>query len=343
MHINKENSNLSPVHEHVLHTFDRVIGSGAATLVMQEGKIVLEEYVGKHSIDSNAREIQADSQFHVASVRKSYIGFAIAYAVYHGFIESIDTPVSDVLTDVDLSIWEGTTIRHLLTHTHGLEKRKGEIIRIHPPGSEWTYEGVGIEALTKILENTTGRTVSQILHKEVFQPLQMTQSDWYAELGEKHVDVILRTEEDSDWQPSQSLKGDDKNMYVSARELAMWGNLHLYEGKINGIQVVPKALIRLATTLQSPEDLKAGLPQNGYLWFVKNRESKQTEIGEAVPKGSFQILGYTGVTLLVIPQERVIAVRMFNSFGSPKGYDYLGDVRSFGDTVMESLSIRERE
>lgn len=28
---------------------------------------------------------------------------------------------------------------------------------------------------------------------------------------------------------------------------------------------------------------------------------------------------------------------MFNSFGSPEGYDYLSDVRSFGDTVMNCL------
>jgi len=28
---------------------------------------------------------------------------------------------------------------------------------------------------------------------------------------------------------------------------------------------------------------------------------------------------------------------MFNSFGSPEGYDYLSNVRSFGDTVMSGL------
>jgi hypothetical protein len=65
---------------------------------------------------------------------------------------------------------------------------------------------------------------------------------------------------------------------------------------------------------------------------------KKTEIGESVPKGSFQILGYTGVTLLVIPKEDLIAVRMFNSFGSPDGYDYLSDVRSFGDTVIKCVT-----
>ena len=80
------------------------------------------------------------------------------------------------------------------------------------------------------------------------------------------------------------------------------------------------------------------LPQNGFLWFVKDLPAKKTEIGEQVPKGSYQILGYTGVAVLVIPKHDVVAVRMFNSFGSPDGFDYLSDIRAFGDTVMECLS-----
>lgn len=46
---------------------------------------------------------------------------------------------------------------------------------------------------------------------------------------------------------------------------------------------------------------------------------------------------YSGVTLLVIPKYNLVAVRAFNSFGSPEGFDYLSDVRSFGDTVMNCL------
>ena len=79
------------------------------------------------------------------------------------------------------------------------------------------------------------------------------------------------------------------------------------------------------------------MPYNGFLWFVQDQPCSKTEIGENVPIGSYQILGITGVTLLVIPSENFVAVRMFNSNGSPSGYDYLADIRSFGDTVMECL------
>ena len=46
------------------------------------------------------------------------------------------------------------------------------------------------------------------------------------------------------------------------------------------------------------------------------------------------------VALLVIPEENVVAVRMFNRYGSSDGYDYLNDIRSFGDTVYK-CSIKE--
>ncbi|KAB8126112.1 beta-lactamase family protein [Gracilibacillus oryzae] len=333
----ESNSNFSPVLDHVKETFNKVVGSGASTLVIHHDAIVLEEYIGEQSNEPDARLVQADTQFHVASVRKSYIGFAVAYAVFYGYIKSIDDLVLDYLPELDDNVWRDTTIRHLLTHTHGLHQTDGTIDREHPAGENWTYNQVGIEALTSIVKRTTNKTISDILHEQVFSPLDFSETDWYAEKHEKLVDVILRNKEDENWKISNSTEGDKPNMYVSTRELAMWGYFHLKEGNMNGEQIVPKEIIHMATTIQSPATIDKDLPQNGFLWFVKGLPAKETEIGEEVPEGSYQILGYTGVTLLVIPKENLVAVRMFNSFGSPEGYDYLSDVRSFGDVVVSCL------
>jgi CubicO group peptidase (beta-lactamase class C family) len=331
------NSKFAPVLKHVTRTFNQVIGSGAATIVIHNDSIVLEEYIGQQSKNSNARKVQADTQFHVASVRKSYIGFTLAYAVYHGHIKSIDDHVLEYMPELEESVWKDTSIRHLLTHTHGLHQRDDVTYREYPVGEYWTYRQVGITVLTEMVKRTTNKTVSDIVHDQVFKPLLFSESNWHAKKHEKLADVILRYEGDEDWETSNSIDGSEKNMYVSARELSCWGYLHLTEGYINGKQIVPKEIIQLATTLQSPPYLEENLPQNGFLWFVKDLPAMKTEIGEEVPKGSFQILGYTGVTLLVIPQENLVAVRMFNSFGSPEGYDYLSDVRSFGNTVMSCI------
>ena len=335
MFINRDlNDQFNPVVSQVRRTFDVVNASGGAVVIIHKDRIVIEDYWGKHSKAADARKVQEDTQFHVASVRKSYIGFVVAYAIHNGFIESIDDQIVKYLPTLKAHLINGTTIRHLLTHTHGLKTIEGEIVREFAPGKGWAYRGIGVDMLTQIVENTTGKTVVEIISEQVFQPLKFNETGWYGERNEKLVEVI-RQPNDPNWYTSKSTKGGKMNMYVSARELALWGYFHLEKGMINQKQIVPQEIIKLATTVQSPLFKDTDNPQNGFLWFAKNSAAKRNEIGEQVPSGSFQILGYTNVALLVIPQHEIVAVRMMNSFGSPKGFDYLTDIRNFGDTVMK--------
>ncbi|SES10388.1 CubicO group peptidase, beta-lactamase class C family [Salipaludibacillus aurantiacus] len=332
----KKNTKFDSVVSNVRKTSEEVDCSGASVFIIHDDRIVTEEYWGKHSKEPDSRRIQEDTRFHVASVRKSYIGFAVAYAVNKGYIGSIDDSIIKYLPPNEIAILNETTIRHLLTHTHGLKSINGEIYREFPSGENWAYRGIGINMLTQIVKNTTGKSVAEIVANNVFKPLKFTETGWYGDINEKLVDVI-RKPNDPNWTTSKSTDGDRMNMYVSSRELAKWGYFHLKQGYVNGEQIVSNEIIDIATSLQSPNSIDAELPQNGYLWFVKDLPARKSEIGGLVPKGSFQILGYTGVTLLVIPQHNLVAVRAFNSFGSPNGFDYLHDVRKFGDTIMTCL------
>ncbi|WP_245808910.1 serine hydrolase domain-containing protein [Shouchella patagoniensis] len=328
------------VTKHVEATAKKVEQSGSALIIMHNGETVLEKYWGRHSNSENARKVQANTRFHVASVRKSYIGFAVAYAVYKGYISSINDLVIRYLPEWNQPIMEGTTIRHLLTHTHGLREREGNIARDFLPGTSWAYRGVGIGMLAEIVKRTTGQTVSEILATQVFIPLHYYESGWIGKKDETLVEVI-RKENDSAWTESLSTEGDQMNMYVSARELARWGELHRTKGFINGNQHISKEIFQMTTSLQSPDLVNGDLPQNGFLWFVKDKEVAKSEIGALVPRGSYQILGYTGVTVLVIPDYQLVTVRAFNSFGSPEGFDYLSDVRDFGDAVVTAYKTND--
>jgi len=80
------------------------------------------------------------------------------------------------------------------------------------------------------------------------------------------------------------------------------------------------------------------LPTNGFFWFIQPRQREGiTELSPILPQGSLQLLGYTSVALLVIPKENIVAVRGFNSFGSPEGFDYIKDIHDFGSTVYHSI------
>ncbi|WP_067726712.1 serine hydrolase domain-containing protein [Oceanobacillus damuensis] len=332
----KLNSQFSSLVSQVKETSQTVDCSGASVMVIHNNKIVTEVYWGNHSKAPDAKPIQKDSQFHVASVRKSYIGFAVAYAVHYGYIESIDDEVTKYLSAVSTDIFKQITIRNLLTHTHGLNTTEGKLIREFAPGQSWAYRDIGSELLSQVVKLATGKTIAQILKEQVFKPLEFKETGWHDEPNENLVQVI-REPDNRFWSTSKGTDGNKKNMYVSTRELAYWGYIHLKQGFVSGKQAISKDILKMAASLQAPNLLNKDLPQNGFLWFVKDLPAKKTEIGERVPKGSFQILGYTNVALLVIPKHDIVAVRMLNSFGSTPGYDYLSDIREFGDTVIECI------
>ncbi|HEU4962531.1 MAG TPA: serine hydrolase domain-containing protein [Bacilli bacterium] len=317
-------------------------GSGSALVVIHRGRIITEHYHGYHSHEAGARPIHADSQFNIASARKSYIGLAVAWAIEEGKIGSLEDAVTKYLPELDRDVMQGTTLRHLLTHTHGVEyDQNGHLYREYAPGQGWAYRGANILMLTDIVRRTTGKTVAQIMEELVFRPLGFTETGWRTEPSEQLVPVILQDKQDTELNLGTNASGDgeQRNLFVSARELAYWGYLHLKQGKIGGKQVVPANLFQMATSVQSPELADKDLPENGFLWYVKGRDTKRSEIGEQVPQGSFQILGVTGPLVLVIPEHELVVVRMCNKRYnySDERHDYLYYLREFGDKVTACL------
>ncbi|GGP15530.1 serine hydrolase domain-containing protein [Oceanobacillus neutriphilus] len=329
------------VHTHVKESAEKLGSSGGALFIIHNDKIVTESYFGKQSNTKHARDVQADTQFHIASVRKTYIGFAAAYAIYHGYF-SIDDPIQKFVEDPYVSAYEGVTIRHLLTHTHGLNIADGKLVSEYKPGESWAYRGPSIELLAMVIKKTTGQSVADIVKEQAINPAGFQSTEWI-KMSQPHSKIAdtIRDAGNVFWTETDIVDGSGMNMYVSAQELALWGYLHLKEGKWGGEQLIPREIMQMATSIQTPNP-NLPIHKNGFLWFVKDMNHTFNQIGDSVPKGSYQLLGYTNVTLLVIPEENVVAVRMFNRYGSSEGYDYLNDVRSFGDIVYKcSIKVSE--
>ncbi|MEK4627764.1 MAG: serine hydrolase domain-containing protein [Carnobacterium inhibens] len=323
------------VHTHVMESAEKLGASGGAIFIIRNDKIVTESYFGKQSNEKYARDVQVDTQFHIASVRKAYIGFAASYAIYRGYF-SIDDPVKQFVDDSHQSAYEGVTIRHLLTHTHGLKICDvNKLVSEYKPGESWAYRGPSIDLLTMIIKKTTGLSVAEIIKSQVIEPLGFQSTEWIR-MSKPHLKIAdaIRDADNPFWTETDVVDGSGMNMYVSAKELALLGYIHLTEGKWGGKQIIPREIIQMATSIQTPNPTLP-IQKNGFLWFVKDTNHSFNQIGDTVPKGSYQLLGYTNVALLVIPEENVVAVRMLNRYGSSEGYDYLSDIRSFGDTVYK--------
>ncbi|WP_430787348.1 serine hydrolase domain-containing protein [Virgibacillus flavescens] len=318
---------------HLKETQESMYSSAAASVIMQDGEIVWEWYSGYHSYRTAAKNVGVNSQFNVASCRKTYIAFTVAYAIFHGKIKSIDDNVDDYLKDFKL---KGVKIRHLLTHCHGLQEQSGKIVQIFPPGTDWQYNNAGVNLLIKIVEHTAKKTISGILLENAFEPMGLTRTGWKTS---KEDNLIFNVHEDTDvLGPNDSSRGDQSNLFTSAREFAFWGNLHLNKGNFNGHQLLSASLFDELITIQSPDVLTRNLPRHGYYWWVQgDNDFPMNQIGEQVPSGSFQILGYTGCACLVIPDYNLVAVRMLNQTGEDQhpDFNYLTEIRQYGDIVNE--------
>lgn len=308
---------------------DRNHSSGAALVIMKDNEIVLEHYSGYHSNVAGAMPIHEHSQFNVASARKSYLGLAVAYAVYEGKIGLDDLAINYLQ---EYEILGNTTFRHLVTHSHGLHEREdGTIFREFPPGEGWAYRGINVEMMTKLINKLYGQTFPELLQERVFAPLGFKETAWQTAPNANLVQVIDNPNEPATYKLGKTSNGLESNLHTSAREFALWGNLHLNNGK----QIVPKEVIQLATQVQNPFYKNKDLPQNGLFWYVQDTPTLKSEIGERVPKGSYQILGITGPTLLVIPKYNLVVVKMYNKRYNYGGSQYLHYLREFSNLAAD--------
>jgi CubicO group peptidase (beta-lactamase class C family) len=325
---------LQKIISYVEHIKERNHSSGAALVIMKDNQIVLEHYSGYHSNPANSRPVDGNSQFNVASARKSYLGLVIAYALYEGKMNSLDDLAAVYFGNFDKQLLGKTTIRHLVTHSHGLHQRAdGTIFREFEPGEGWAYRGINVVMMTELVNRLYGKSFPELLEERVFKPLGLKETAWQTEPNEKLVQVIDEPSEPASFTVGGTNDGSESNLHTTAREFALWGNLHLN----NGMQIVPEEVIKLATQIQNPSYKNNDLPQNGLFWYVQGAPALKSELGERVPRDSYQILGITGPTLLVIPEYNIVVAKMYNKRYNYGGSNYLHYLREFSNIVSDTF------
>ncbi|WP_246586568.1 serine hydrolase domain-containing protein [Cytobacillus gottheilii] len=315
--------------------------SASSLYILRDNEVILEHYNGYHSNSTDAVPITSSSQFNIASARKSYLGLAVAYALYEGKIKSLDDYAINYFEDIDEQLLGKTTIRHLVTHSHGLhEKENGAIFREFEPGQGWAYRGVNVLMMTRLVNRLFNMSFPALLEERVFSPLGFKETAWQTKENELLVKEIIDPEAKGSFKLGSYADGTESNLHTSAREFAEWGNLHLNKGFVNGKQIVPSEVIEIATRIQSPIYKDNKLPQNSLFWYVQGTPTVYSEIGERVPKGSYQILGITGPTLLVIPEYNVVVAKMYNKRYNYGGENYLYYLREFSNLVADTFQKR---
>lgn len=232
---------------------------GAQVGVLRVGQDETDELLqlshGVLSLDTRV-DVTNDSVFQIGSISKVWTTSLVMRLVDDGLID-LDAPVATVLPGLrlaDLDAQTKLTMRHLLTHTAGIDgdlftdtgrgddvlERFVELLpdleQLFPPGECWSYCNSGFVLAGRVIEAVTGLTWDQAMRTMVFEPLGLPNTVTLPE------DALLRRAAVghvagpdglpapiSTWNVSRSL-GPAGGIMSTAADVLSFARMHMSEG-----------------------------------------------------------------------------------------------------------------
>lgn len=190
--------------EFVDYLFKNYNGSkpSASIILIRNGEIELAKSYGYADIE-NKILATPKTNYRIASVTKQFTAMAIMILVNQGKL-SYETYLTDIFPEFP-EYGKNITIRQLLTHRSGLVKYnrfieedqteqmldkdvlngllKTDSTYFHP-NTKYAYSNTGYAVLAQIIEKTSGISFAEFMQREIFRPLEMTNSTIF-EAGKK--------------------------------------------------------------------------------------------------------------------------------------------------------------
>jgi CubicO group peptidase (beta-lactamase class C family) len=152
-----------------------------ALIISRNGKVIYENRFGKP-----VREIEA------MSATAPIVGLAIGLLIDKGFLKSLDEPVSAFYPEWKQDGKKDITVRHLLTHTSGLQNladteksMPNEVALVlnaglnHKPGEVYSYNIKALNLLPGIVRKASGTNLVEFLKINLFEPLGIERYHWH--------------------------------------------------------------------------------------------------------------------------------------------------------------------
>ncbi|MFD9961551.1 serine hydrolase [Amycolatopsis sp. NPDC058986] len=243
-------------------------GIVGASLAIHFGEETAEAAYG---VVNKRTEVPAtpDSIFQIGSISKVYTATVAMRLVDEGKL-SLDAPVVDVLPDLvltDPEVTKRVTLRHLLTHTSGIDgdvftdtgrgddcveryvAGLAEVAQNHPIDATWSYCNSGFVLAGRMIERVTGLVWDEAMRELLFRPLGLTATVTLPEEALLH-NAALGHVNGKDgvpvpaprWEIPRS-SGPAGTISASAREVLEFARMHLRGGlAADGTRVLSEAL-----------------------------------------------------------------------------------------------------
>ena len=279
-------------------------------VVLHKGRVVYERYFGA---------LRPDGQHIAMSVTKSFFGTIGAMLVADGTLDA-NAAASKYVPELKDSAFGDATVRQLLDMTTGLQYsenyadpnaeiwnhvRAGNVLP-RPPGyagpstfyeflvtvkkqgnhgDAFAYKTVNTDVLGWVIARATGKSVGDNLQQRIWSKLGAEQDAYFA------IDTV-----------GTEFAGGGLN--TGLRDLARFGEMMRLDGRFNGQQIVPKAVI---DDIRNGAD-KAHFAQAGYallpgwsyrnMWWVSHNEH-----------GAYSARGVHGQLVYVDPKAEMVIAR----------------------------------
>lgn len=240
---------------------------GAVFVVVKDGQVVLKRGYGTFGL-SDARPIDPDTtQFRVASISKLFTATAIMQLLEQGKVSLNDDVEEYIGFKLRNPFNKPVTIRHLLTHTSGLDGRViGTFTKrgqpqpsleehlkerlppvVREPGEFFSYSNYGYALLGLVIEKISGQSYENYMDENLLAPLEMRHSTFSQDasldnLPNSYLGILGRQIE----VPFGKLNFPPAGgLLATATDIANFMIAHLQNGHFDKIRVLDEATAKL--------------------------------------------------------------------------------------------------
>jgi CubicO group peptidase (beta-lactamase class C family) len=139
---------------------------GLSAGIVKDQKLVWAKGFGYADVE-NKLPVTPDTLFHLASITKTFASMLIMQLAEQGKLD-LDEPMSHYSSDFKD---DSVKIKHIITHTSA-----------GTPGEQFRYSGNRYGYLTAVIEKKTGQKFTELVAKNFFDPLGMTESVPYPKI-----------------------------------------------------------------------------------------------------------------------------------------------------------------